>query len=256
MAHRNKIIGLTGVTLLAATASTVACSDGGKSKDAAESPTGGAVSSTGGVEGTGGSVTTGGVGVDGGGGVTSLDGGRLLSDLTPGEATQLCDDAYAYFGETISQATLCKAAGLSYTISSSAPTDAVMQENCAMREGECLNARPYVPDCAAIPSPCTATVSDYATCVVDQVDVYNSTVSGIANCTEITSQDKAAIWDFVAALPESCTSLSPVCTGLDFPTPRVGPISSGGSGGTDHRLVRLIPAIKKYILQEVRCSDT
>jgi hypothetical protein len=39
------------------------------------------------------------------------------------EATQLCNDAYAYFGHAISRATSCKWKGLAYAISSSAPTD-------------------------------------------------------------------------------------------------------------------------------------
>ncbi len=235
MAHRYRIIGLTGMTVFVATAPMVGCGDGGSSSDSSGGSTGsGAITGTGGVESSGGAAVTGGVGAGGtagGGGVTSLSGSRSLGDLTPAEASQLCHDAYDYLASSISQATLCKATGLSYTISSSAPTDEVMRENCATRESECLGAGPYVPDCEALPSPCTATVEQYSNCVVDQVTTYNTTVSGIADCSEISGQDRAAIWDFVAALPESCSSLSPVCTGVDIPTPRVGPVSSGGTGG-------------------------
>jgi hypothetical protein len=236
MECRNTIIGLTGIALLAAAASTAACNDGSEDGGTAGSPNGGATTNTGGVPGTGGSVSTGGAGYvgDGGsGGVTSLDGGRLLSDLSPAEVTQLCSDGYAYLQAEIDQATLCKAAGLTYTISSSAPTDDVMRENCATREAECLTAAPYVANCAPIPSPCTATVAQYTACVADQAAVYGTSVSGMPNCMEISGADRAAIWDFVAILPESCGTLSPVCSGLDYPTPRVGqPGSSGGSGGT------------------------
>jgi len=232
----HSIIGLTGTSVLVATASTVACSDGGANGGTGGGTSSGATASTGGYAGTGGSIGSGGTGTGsttGAGGITSLDGEKLLGDLTPAEVTQLCNDAYAYLGNTVSQATLCKAEGLTYSISTSAPTDAVMRENCAAREEACLNASPYVPDCGEMPSPCTATVADYSACVLDQASTYNNTVGTIANCTELTSQDKPAIWDFAADLPESCASLSPVCTGLDVPTPRVGPISpSGGSGGT------------------------
>jgi len=234
--HRCQIIRSTVATVLVATVSTAACGDyGGSSGGTAGSNSSGATTSTGGTEGAGASISRGGGGIggaNGGGGVTSLSGSRLLSDLTPAEATQLCNEAYAYLGTAISQATLCKAAGLTYTISSSAPTDAVMQENCTNREAECLVSDPYVPNCREIPSPCTATVADYSTCVADQAAAYNSTVSGLPNCAEVASPDRAAIWDFVADLPDSCSALSPVCPGLDFPSPRVGEVTTSGSGGT------------------------
>ncbi|GEM_PF-2329325 len=232
--RRRPLAGWTGATVLVAAVCAAGCSEG-SSSGGAEGTSGGAAAITGGTAGTGGSVTNGGAsagGASGAGGVTSLSGDRLLSELTPAEATQLCAEAYAYLGAAIGPAVLCKASGLTYTISSSAPTDAVMRENCTRQEAACLSAAPYVPDCAPIPSPCTATVSQYATCVTDQAVTYNSTVPTIPDCAEVSSQDKAAIWDFVAALPVSCTSLSPVCSGLDFPTPRVGEATPSGSGGT------------------------
>ncbi|HOU91535.1 MAG TPA: hypothetical protein PLU22_10855, partial [Polyangiaceae bacterium] len=233
--RRCELVGWAGATVLVAAVSAAGCSDGGASGGTAGSSSGGATTSTGGTAATGGSVSSGGAstgGASGGGGVTSLSGGKLLSELTPAEATQLCSEAYAYLGTAISPAVLCKASGLTYTISSSAPTDAVMRENCTRQEAACLSAAPYVPDCAPIPSPCTATVAEYATCVADQAATYNATVPTIPDCAAVSSQDKAAIWDFVAALPASCSSLSPVCSGLDFPTPRVGEVNPSGSGGT------------------------
>lgn len=235
LTRRCELVGWAGATVLVAAVSAAGCSEGGASGGTAGGSSGGATTSTGGTAATGGSVSSGGAstgGAGGAGGVTSLSGGKLLSELTPAEATQLCSEAYAYLGTAISPAVLCKASGLTYTISSSAPTDAVMRENCARQETDCLNAAPYVPDCAPIPSPCTATVAQYATCVADQAATYNSTVDTIPDCAEVSSQDKAAIWDFVAALPASCSSLSPVCSGLDYPTPRVGEVNPSGSGGS------------------------
>ncbi len=234
LTRRGELIGWTGATLLVAAVSAAGCSDGSSSGGTGGSSSGGATTTTGGTAVTGGGVSSGGAstgGASGAGGVTTLSGGKLLSELTPAEATQLCNEAYAYLGDAISPAVLCKASGLTYTISSSAPTDAVMRENCARQEADCLSAAPYVPDCAPIPSPCTATVSQYATCVADQAATYNSTVGTIPDCAAVSSQDKAAIWDFVAALPASCSSLSPVCSGLDFPTPRVGEVNPSGTGG-------------------------
>jgi len=237
LTDRRDLVRLTVATVLVATVSAVACGDyDGESGDTAGSTSSsGGATSAGGAEAAGGSLTSGGAwtGSAGGAGeIMSFSDSRPLSDLTPAEATQLCHEAYAYLGTAISQATLCKSAGLTYTISSSAPTDAVMQQNCAMREAECLIADPYVPDCGELPSPCTATVADYSTCVADQAATYNTTVDGLPSCAEVASEHRAAIWDFVAALPESCSSLSPVCPGVDFPSPRVGEVTSSGSGGT------------------------
>ena len=45
---------------------------------------------------------------------------------------------------------MCKATGLVYAVSSSAPTDALRQQNCAMQQTTCLKGGPPAANCTAI----------------------------------------------------------------------------------------------------------
>jgi hypothetical protein len=200
---------------------------GGKTNTAGSSGAGGA-----GGAGTGGNPS----GVGGAGSVTTLAGTKEIGALTTGEAGQLCKDSYVYFAQAITPATLCKWAGLAYSISSSAPNDAKMQENCAKEQARCLGLERYVSSsCGSLPSDCKVTVSQFATCIADQATFYNSSVSGFASCSSVASKDKTAVWSFMSDnLPESCLSLIEKCPALDVPTPRpgTGEPAGGASGGT------------------------
>jgi hypothetical protein len=184
---------------------------------------------------TGGSISSGGAGSGGAGGdgsITTLSGSKPLGSLTPSEATQLCNDTYAYYGKAISQATLCKSAGLTYGVSSSPPTDSQLQQNCASQQSACLKANSAIASCSAIPAGCTATVAQYSTCITDEASAFNDGVNGLAGCATVTLADFAAIWSFVTANPPaSCTTVTDICATLDIPTPHAGTSSSGGSGG-------------------------
>jgi hypothetical protein len=152
--------------------------------------------------------------------VTNLSGTKALNGLTTAEATQLCSDTYAYFGQAISRPTLCKWKGLAYAISSSAPTDSMLQQNCSSRETPCLQATPDSPSCSDLPSTCTATVAQYSACITDQTAVFTPTVSGLADCATVKTTDLAAVWAFrTGDLPASCVSLTDKCPDLDIPTP-------------------------------------
>src|SRR4051812_20079132 len=98
---------LANAVVLAGTMAMAACSSGG-----------------GAAGGTGGSPSSGGTGGAGGAGssVTTLGGTKAVNALTAAEATQLCNDTYAYFGSAIAKATTCKFRGLAYGASSSAPS--------------------------------------------------------------------------------------------------------------------------------------
>ena len=230
---RNGLIGLVSAMALAGCSdySSGAGTGGTASTMGGSSSTGGNASSTGGQSAggaptggssaaTGGSSAATGGSSGSGASVTTLDGTKSLGSLTAAEATQLCNDAYAYFGQAISRATLCKATGLSSAVSSSAPTDAVMQQYCTQYENTCLQAGPSSPSCGAIPTPCSGTVAQYSTCIVDKASAYNQGVNGLASCTVVTRNDLPAIWDFVTANPPaSCTELDATCAGLDVPTP-------------------------------------
>jgi len=230
---RSRIIGLLGAIALPSTMAVIGCADfsGASGTGGAAGTAGtGSSSSTGGAVGSGGGSSTGGTGAGGTGAggasavgsVTNLSGTKLLSALTTAEAAQLCSDAYSYFGRAISRATACKWKGLAYAISSSAPDDTGLQQACASQESTCLQANPSSPSCGALPSPCTATVADYSTCVADQATTFTQTVSGLASCSTVIRADLAAVWDFssAATLPASCTALDITCSAIDLPSAR------------------------------------
>ena len=219
-----------GATALAYTVVAGGCSGGG-----AKSGTGGS-SSSGGTVGSGGGVGSGGTpggGAGSGGPVTTLPPSKTLDSLTAAEATQLCNDTYAYYASAITQATLCKEAGLAFGVSSSSSTDAQLEKNCKTQESSCLTADPVVPLCSSIPKPCAATVAQYAACIADETAAFNAGVAALANCTSVTLNDLQAVWGFVAGdPPASCALLTNTCGALDVPTPHPGMSSASGSGGS------------------------
>ena len=155
--------------------------------------------------------------------VTTLSGSNAVNALTTTEATQLCDDTYAYFGSAIPRATACKWKGLSYAASSSPPTDARLQSNCTSTETSCLSAGSTTnPGCSDIPSTCTATVAEYSACISDEVAAFIPAVSGLADCATATKTDMTAVWDILGGgvkPPASCASLTDKCPEMNIPSP-------------------------------------
>ena len=198
----------------------------------------GGTTASGGQSGTGGSSGSGGAGsggASGGSSVTTLSGGKTLGSLTSSEATQLCNNTYSYFESTISQADLCKWQGLSYGVSSSAPSDTQLQQNCKSQETPCLSAQLGTASCSSIPTSCTATVAQYSTCMADQATAFSKAVDGLPGCATVTMPDLAGVWAYMTAdMPASCTAVTDKCPTVDLPTPLTVPPSSGGggSGGT------------------------
>jgi hypothetical protein len=203
---------------------------GGASSSGGKSTASSSGSSAGGASGGASSSSKASGGVDATS-VTSIDGTKTIGSLTSSEADQLCKDAYALYGKTISQATLCKWTGLAYTISSSPLNDQMMQDNCKEAETSCLKTGAYVPSCPALPSSCKGTVAQFATCIAERAANYNSSVAALSTCSKVTSADRQAIWEFMEAMPESCTSLTDKCATLDIPTPQPGN-AAGGAGGS------------------------
>jgi hypothetical protein len=236
---RNGLIGLVSALLLASTMATAGCSKssvgpetggtGGSSGSGGAVGTGGS-SSSGGAVGTGGSPSSGGaVGTGGtsssGTSVTTLSGTKALNALTTADATQLCKDTYAYFGQTIPMATACKYKGLSYATSSSAPSDAQFQQVCKDHESACTQAGSGVgsadnPGCSDLHSTCTATVAEYSACISDEVATFNQGMSGLPSCATATSASMSAVWQvMVPTAPASCDSLTNKCPDLSPPVP-------------------------------------
>ena len=242
---QNRLIGFSLAAMVASAMATNGCSAttdaagsgggsntaqtgglGGGSNTAQTGGSGGGsnIAQTGGSGGSSSSTNIGGTGTGGSsepGSVTTLSATKALSALTSAEATQLCANAYAYFDRAISRSVLCKAKGLAFGVSSSAPTDAMLQDNCKGQETTCLQASPASPNCDPLPSPCNATVAAYSACIADQASTYNQGVSGLTGCATVTHDDLPAVWDFVTQdAPSSCTTMVSICAGLNYPTPR------------------------------------
>jgi hypothetical protein len=195
-------------------------------------------SSTGGTPGTGGVPATGGAGGragspgTGGGGnggsgtspVTTISGTKALNALSTTEATQLCNDTYAYFGSAISMTTICKWQGLFYGSQSSPPSQSVLQQKCTQKETSCTGGGdPWANNigCNDLPSDCSATVAQYATCIHDQVAAFVQTVNGLPDCASLMTTDESKVTDaqINANPPASCASLVSQCADLTPPSP-------------------------------------
>jgi hypothetical protein len=192
-----------------------------------------ATGAAGGASGEAGSAASGGSS-GAAGAVTTLGESQSLGSLTPMDAAELCSDTYAYFGRAISQSTLCKWAGLTYGVSSSAPSDSQLEQNCASQEALCEQAGPAAPSCSPIPADCDATVAQYNACITDQVTALNSGVAALPTCASVTLNDLASVWNLITGNPPaSCASLLNACPTLALPAPHAGTTSSsGGSGGS------------------------
>ena len=204
---------------------------GGTTGAGGKDGTGGSTSK-GGSMGTGGSSSSGGAGSGGAGGgtsITTVSSSKPIGSLTPSEATQLCNDTYAYFGKAISQANYCKWAGLSYGVSSSAPSDSQLEQNCKSQETPCLKGSPGAASCDY--KNCSVTVSQYSTCMIDEAAAFNSAVGALPGCATVTLPDLSGVWAYMTAdPPASCAAITNNCQTVDLPTPLSVPINSGGGG--------------------------
>lgn len=193
----------------------------------------GCSSSSNGISGVGGS-TGGGIGgsgggsgnVDAGGGtaVTTIMGSKTLGSLTATQATQLCNDTSAYFGRNITKGQACKFGALTFSVSSSAPTDADLRAGCTNTETDCNQSDASTGIaimCGSIPTSCTATVAQYSTCVVDQSALYKTNLAGLPACSVLTRADFDKITMSLpnASPPASCDALMSACPDLALPFP-------------------------------------
>ena len=188
---------------------------------------GGVGGSTGG--GAGGSSGTGGsASVDAGGGtaITTIMGGKTLGSLTAAQGTQLCNDTSAYFVRNITRAQACKFGALTFSVSSSAPTDADLRLGCTNTETSCNQSDASTGIaimCSSIPASCTATVAQYSTCVVDQAALYKTNLAALPACSALTRTDFDKIIMSLpnASPPGSCEALMSACPDLTLPFPGV-----------------------------------
>jgi non-reducing end alpha-L-arabinofuranosidase len=194
--------------------------------------TSGGGSSKGGSGGAGGSSGKG--GAAGGSttpAVTDIDGSKTIGSLSPTDAAKLCSDTNAYFGKVLSQADLCKWAGLAYGVSSAA-SDSNLQRNCKSQESSCLQASAADAKCSPIPASCSATVSQYSDCIVAEAAAFNRALGALPGCATVTVSDLSGVWDYMTSdPPEACVQITNKCPGYDIPAPRP-PTSSPGTGGS------------------------
>ena len=175
--------------------------------------------------GSGGSSAGGGCSMGGGTTkVTALDGTKNLTDLTPTEATQLCNETNAYFGCLIGSADRCKWVGLRAAASTSPQSDAQMQSNCSHYQDSCSTdgAMGASADCLSSisSSSCIGTVAQYSACIMDETAAFNVTVQGFPACTATKVSDISPINNAEGVTPPaSCASLINSCPSLDPPAP-------------------------------------
>jgi hypothetical protein len=221
-----KTSGASGGT--SATSSQGGASTGGTSASGGKSSQGGTTAS-GGSSSKGGSSTK-----SDAGSVTDLSGGQGIGGLSPTDAAKLCSDTYAYFGRALSQADLCKWAGLAFGVSTSASSDAILQKSCKSQEAVCLQAGPAAAKCDAIPASCSVTVAQYSACIAAEAAALNTAINGLPGCSTAALTDLEGVWNTMTAdLPDSCTPLSNKCPTYNIPAPRTGGSDpgTGGSGG-------------------------
>lgn len=216
---RSGLIGLVSAMVLVWTMAIAGCNKssggggggtGGGSSAGGTTGTGGG-SSTGGTVGTGGSSSSGGQaggGAGGGGSVTTLSDTKVLNALTPADATQLCNDTYAYYLSAATPGVICKWKGLYFATQSSAPTEEKLRSNCTSQETPCLadpSATWASASCNDFPSDCTKTVADYSACIKDYTAWLTQKVSELPDCDTFTSASWNPVWAIVSAdPPASC----------------------------------------------------
>jgi hypothetical protein len=160
----------------------------------------------------------GGSGGPGGGGgepiPTSVPGNKRISDLTPAERHQLCTDIgqWAMSGSFLTDgcnATAWFATDLSASTDPSL-TDADLRTTCQGLYDSCV-AGGVTTNCSQLPTTCTATVSEYATCASDSV----AALGGLPPCSAVTRASLPATVARLTSPPASaaCTSLQNKCPG-------------------------------------------
>ncbi len=181
--------------------------------------------------GAGGTGGVGGTGSGKGGATgaftTSVPAGTKLTDLTPAQAAQLCNDLQSYRGN--SSAFLCQASSSvgpltdAYLDLLQNPTasDSELQTVCAsdVVDAGCIlvDAGTYNCDPSVLPSTCVATVGDYTTCVNDRSAAFAKFDSSLPSCSTLTAASLKAIFEADGGSgleppePPSCSTFYSTC---------------------------------------------
>jgi len=136
---------------------------------------------------------------------TSVPGNKRLSDLTPAERGQYCADvaAWAMSGPFLTAGCNVDAWLAAYlqSVAEPAATDGDLRTTCAGIYTQCV-ANGVTITCDTMPSTCTATVSEYDTCVVESV----TALGELPGCSAVT---RASLGPAIDSLMNQ--SVSPMC---------------------------------------------
>jgi hypothetical protein len=171
---------------------------------------------------TGANGTGGGNGSGSGDFSTGVSGDKPLSDLTPAEVEQLCDDLDAYYTNSSVTSDLqelsCRFAGLFGAAFAGAESDEAVQAVCQMAYDSC-QAEPSEStwECGPASGECTATVSELMACTKDSAEGLNQAKEQFPECSELTLDDLEAAPSAEGAEPTSCTTFQMKCPGGPLP---------------------------------------
>ena len=177
---------------------------------------------TGGSAGAGGAATGGSAGdmtcAAGANAVTSICGSRTLGSLTGTEGLALCSDTGAYVARTVTKPNGCKYLAVVDAASLSSPDEEGMRTSCSAQESAC-NANPASMGpgedtiCGDLPPTCTATVAEYATCVMDETVLFEQGVGELVGCSMLTFANVSTVFDVStnATQAASCKALATAC---------------------------------------------
>jgi hypothetical protein len=168
-----------------------------------------------------------GCGGSSGGSPTSLPPSTKLMTLTPAQQMQICTDLTNYSVKNISQANVCKFAGITVAalVLASDPStpDSSLREACSQAVTQCNSTPPDtsgstcdfsgVETCSA-----DATIADFNACAKDGVAAENAAFAALPACSAISASYLSSTSDPTTNIPEppSCVSLDAKCPGVSM----------------------------------------
>lgn len=207
---RNRLIVLASELLIAGAIATTGCGDGDDGDDGPDSRE--AASASGCTK------------TEGGTEVTGFCGAASLNTLTEAEELQLCNDTGDYAAGAISRAAGCKYVAIVAAASNSSPTEAELQSACSARESACNQddtvMRPGEnTQCSRIPTTCSATVEQYAACVMAASVVFEQSASALTSCSSLTFGNLTTVYEVPTAASDApgCMAIKAACPNFSLP---------------------------------------
>ncbi len=166
------------------------------------------------------------IGVACGGSVTSVDGNKNTSTLTPTDQNQLCNDVYNYMKSSLSSTDLARLE-CGFSGSSTPNNDPTACQNafntCVAQASPNMNWPTGTIDCTNFDqqvAKCNTTVAEYTKCLTEEVAMIKSMESQMPFCSQ--AQAESAALQAYGNLSSDCLQMMNTC---QFP------ISSSSSGG-------------------------